>query len=443
MMEESTTPAATSDYGYISEGKVYRNAFLEFPERQIGEVKNDEAFSIRYFTKRFEVLNQKVDTLLADIAQAQNKGSFLMKMLHLRSILPAFDALGDFAPLSEKLQNAQDEIMGLIEQNRNRNLEIKQALLAETEAAVTNVTDWGVSGEKIKELKEKWLKTGSVAPELQEDTEGAFTAMLNHFYHSRKLFYDDRQRVMFERIELYKAVLNKAIPLIKREANPSHSLREFKNLQTEWRAIGLIPKAHLEPIITEFKRIQKTILRNLKYAKEKEMASRPLTPAEKMAVECLLQKKVLLEEAKGLANMDLRMAFEKARDLQAKWKLIGPVPDRDKRYVNETFTYLCDRIFEMSYLMRTVYVSNRFFNSKPPAEQTNIKIAALKEIIRKDEIEMASLDEAFNKLSPTEQRNPVNKVLYLKVSTQRRKLKVKEQLIGELLQLAAAQSITR
>ncbi|MES2388721.1 MAG: DUF349 domain-containing protein [Bacteroidota bacterium] len=437
-MEDSSAQTATTPYGFIRDGKVYRNAFLEFPERQIGEVKNDEAFSIRYFTRRFEIIKEKTEALLTAIAEAQNKGSFMMKLLHLRSILPTFDALGDFIPLDDRLREVQEEIMALIEVNRIKNLEIKRALLADTTEAIADVTDWSASGEKVKVLKEKWLKTGSVAQEHEEETEGAFTALLNDFYHRRKLFYDDRQRVMFERIALYQAVLDKALPLADPHMNAGQAMRTFKNLQNEWRAVGLIPKAHLEPIIVAFKRVGKTIMRNMKYQKDKERSGRPLTAEEKMHLENLKQKKSLIEQAKALGGIDLRQAFEKARELQALWKNIGPVPERDKRYANDAFTYACDRIFEMSYLMRTVYVSNRFFNSKSTGDQYNIKIQTMKEIIRKDELELDSLSAVFDKLSQADQRAPQNKPLYSKISTQKRKLKVKQQLLGEMQEQAVA-----
>lgn len=429
-MEAGELLIPASEYGFIRDGKVYRKGYQDYPEKQIGEVKNSDEFSLRYFTQRFELLTEKVDKVLGSIEEAQNKGSFLMKLLHLRSILPTYDAIGDFGALDVKLGKAQEEIEGLIGGNRVKNLEIKRALLNDTLEVVKDVSDWSAASETVKTLKEKWLKTGAVSKEHEEEIEAGFTNLINDFYHRRKLFFDDRQRVMLERLALYQSVLDRALPLADRNANPSASMRTFKMLQAEWKAVGLVPKSHLEPIITKFKQAQKTIFRNFKNFKLNQKPAE-LSPQDRLLLENMKKKVALTEQAKALIQIDLREAYNLAKDLQAKWKDIGPVPDRDKRIVNDNFTLACDRIFEMSYLMRTVYVRNRFFNSKSILEQYTIKIDTMREIIAKDETELQAAEAEFNRLSPTDQRLPANKPLYSKISTQGRKLKVKKQLLYE------------
>ena len=50
-------------YGFIKDGKVYLKGFLDQEERVIGEVKEDEASTIRYFEERFRTVEQKVAQL--------------------------------------------------------------------------------------------------------------------------------------------------------------------------------------------------------------------------------------------------------------------------------------------------------------------------------------------------------------------------------------------
>src|SRR5690606_7262899 len=94
-------------YGYIKEGKVYLKGFLGQEDRLIGEVKEDEASTIKYFEVRFQTVKEKVEQLKKDIEENQNKGSFLMKLIHLRNSLMNYDALGDFVPLIEELNGLE------------------------------------------------------------------------------------------------------------------------------------------------------------------------------------------------------------------------------------------------------------------------------------------------------------------------------------------------
>src|SRR5690554_4625643 len=94
-------------YGYIKENKVYLKGFLNQEDRVIGEVKEDEESTLKYFEDRFQTVKEKVDKLKQDIEENQNKGSFLMKLIHLRDSLMQYDALGDFVPLIEELNNLE------------------------------------------------------------------------------------------------------------------------------------------------------------------------------------------------------------------------------------------------------------------------------------------------------------------------------------------------
>ena len=152
-------------YGYIKDGKVFLKGFLGKPDREIGEVKEDEASTISYFEARFEQVKEKVEKLKADIHENQNKGSFLMKLIHLRDSLYATDALGDFIPLIEELNQQETYLNEIIQANRTKNLEVKKGLILEAEA-MKNDTDWKETAEKFKDLKLRWINTGPVDKEI-------------------------------------------------------------------------------------------------------------------------------------------------------------------------------------------------------------------------------------------------------------------------------------
>ena len=116
-------------YGYIKANKVYLKGFLDQEDRVIGEVKEDEASTLKYFEDRFQILKEKVAQLKINVEENQNKGSFLMKLIHLRNSLRQYDALGDFVPLIDELNQLEAYLEDIIRSNRKRNLEIKKSLI--------------------------------------------------------------------------------------------------------------------------------------------------------------------------------------------------------------------------------------------------------------------------------------------------------------------------
>jgi hypothetical protein len=72
-----------NEYGFCQDGKVYINAYLNFPQREIGFVRNTEQEALDYFVNRFELAKTKVIQLASEINDVQNKGSYLTKVVQM------------------------------------------------------------------------------------------------------------------------------------------------------------------------------------------------------------------------------------------------------------------------------------------------------------------------------------------------------------------------
>ena len=199
----------THSFGYIKDGKVFLKGFLGRGDREIGEVKGDEASTIRYFESRFEVLQEKVAKLKAAIEENQNKGSFLMRLVHLRESLWESDALGDFVPLIEDLDKQEAALNAIIQSNRAKNLEVKKALIQEAQA-IEYSTDWKDNSEKFKDLKLRWIKTGPVEKEVQDDIEEQFNTLVQNFFDKRQLYFDGLALQAEENLRVYEGLVRQA-----------------------------------------------------------------------------------------------------------------------------------------------------------------------------------------------------------------------------------------
>ena len=148
-------------YGFVDGEKIYRSAWNEYPERLIGSVKDDDVeTSLQYFEARFHDLEQKILQLEERIAADENKGSFMVKLLHDKKTLPEHDGLGNYATIDAKLDSLISQIQEIIDENRKKNLATKTTMLEEAKAAAQKVS-WYEATDELRELKERWIRTGS------------------------------------------------------------------------------------------------------------------------------------------------------------------------------------------------------------------------------------------------------------------------------------------
>ena len=302
-------------YGYIKNTKVYLRGFLGKADREIGEVKEDETSTLKYFEARFEQIKGKVEKLKNDIKENQNKGSFLMKLIHLRESLFESDALGDFIPLIEELNQQEAFLNEIIQSNRSKNLEVKNSLIDEAES-MKDDTDWKETTEFFKELKLRWIKTGPVEKELHEEIETRFNESVQTFFESRRHFFEGMALQAEENIKIYESLVLQA-----REA---HDLPDSKmafdiskKIQKQWKEAGKVPAEKRQPLWDEFSKLNNRIFSRYK---------RTLNPGPQMHPRELMKKiETLTEDIKRLVNLPTSYeVINKAKAIQEEWRKLPP-----------------------------------------------------------------------------------------------------------------------
>jgi hypothetical protein len=422
----------SDEYGFIREGKVYLRGYMNFPDRQIGEVKHSEEASVAYFRDRFSAAKQKVEELERLITEAQNKGSYLMKLLHLRQYLAEFDGLGDYIALFDKLDVLEEELRETISVNRVRNLEIKQALIQEAEA-LAGSTDWKETSEKFKELKSKWIKTGSVIKEQEEEIEEKFQNIVNGFFQRRKAFYDERTRQMNERLARYARLVQRAVQ-IQDSPDLDVTIKDFKRLQDEWKKVGKVPPKELGDLWKEFKRANDHFFTRYKSVKQLSGVGRPRpVDPEKLAQEKLCQEAEAL-----LASNNINSAAERAKELLMEWKNIRVKPYKQDQQLAARFRATCDKIFELNYLMRVIKRRHFYFERKPLREQLEIKVNTMSYLIRKDREELDTYEGNVDGMNMLNKNQTMDKLVVSKLSIQKRKIGIKEMLLQQFKEELAA-----
>jgi hypothetical protein len=484
---------AEHPYGYVQDGKVYRKAFGEHPALEIGEVKDTPEAAFSYYEQRYQQLVEKINQLEQDIHEKSNKGSYLMKLLHLKETLPQYEGLGDFEALHDRLEQLENYIREIIQQNRERNLEIKTALLEEAEP-LREMTDWKAGAELAKDLKMRWLRTGSLDPEHQDKFEEEFNDLLQGFFDRRSAFFADRKLMLDERQKQYEMLIIEAQRAVM-QPNSRQALYDVRNIQQRWRDIGKIPAEIYKPLLYEIQRITRPVMQQGRPQRhsgsDRSGGSRPMGGRDRTqgggysggrsqgssgsyqggsssyqqgrpqgqdrpynrpeggrsygdrpqrqystagtGEERLEERRALLERMRAIDPHD-RNAVPAVEAVQNEYKALGFARTPEVARISE-------QLFDTGNLLREKHFLNKLAYAKVPGieqesiqEQSRQKIRLLRDLLSRDERELQTYQENMAMTSPGS--SDVAKMMETKLRSQQRKVKIKKMLLEELQQQA-------
>src|SRR5690606_20180037 len=371
---------------------------------------------------RFEVVKEKVAQLKKDIEENQNKGSFLMKLIHLKESLMRYDALGDFVPLIEELSQLEQYLEEIIQTNRKRNLEIKRELLAEAQALM-NSTDWKKTSDQFKELKLKWIKTGPVEKEYEEEVEKPFNKAINTFLESRKNDFDSLALQDEENIKVYENLLL--------QARQAHELTDVKlafeiskKIQKQRKESGRVPADKRKPLWDEFSRPNNRIFSTYKRAAQSAPTLSPgnlISTVDKMTRET----KALADSRYSPDNLDA------AKKLRAEWKKLPHRKPREAQLNARSFVFAMEVVFEKAFLNKLSLAKYDDFEEKDPREQAQIQIGILRDLLHRDQKDLETIQDNSDKFRTT--GDDFENILQKKLRSAKRKIEVKNHLLKELL----------
>lgn len=416
-MENATL---NDEYGYVKDSKVFLKGYLDFPDRQIGEVKRTEQEAIDYFKNRFNIVLNKVEQLEKEIDEALNKGSYLTKLIQLQRKLKGFDALGDFVPLLRRLEEKEEYLKGLIEVNQLKNLEIKRALIEDVKVAAA-VTDYATATDQIQEIKAKWIRTGPVDKEYQEEIETTFQQILDDFFQRRRDYFDEQNKLNQHRIEEYEKLI-KITKTLSYAKDLDEAYAKARDVRNAWNNIGEVPPKR-------FFKVNKAYRHFLKLFYDKYNAAKGIEPKVRIDPRIVEQQKLLAQAETLLKSPDIIEASQEAKALLSKWKEIKiPFKLADKELA-ERFRMVCDKIFELSYLARVISRKYPAFDLKSPEEQLRTKYRELEWLTKREKSDLEFAQLEFDRTAtgdPEQDKQAVGRI-----NIQKRKVQMKERILIE------------
>jgi hypothetical protein len=258
------------------------------------------------------------------------------------------------AALVERVRDAQGtigpkvhELRELDEWKRFANAAVQEELIARAEALRAKYPfdkpeelkpdDLDAAAKELHEIQERW-KLAADAPRAQAQA-------LWHRYrqaadpiqaHVRE-FFARRAQERSANLQLKMALIERAEALSE-STDWAKTADEFKKIQTEWQAIGPVPRAET-----------RMTWKRLREASDKFFTRRNADLAERKEAWAanLAQKEGLIARAEELQmSTDWEKTAAEIRRLQAEWKASGPVRRNKSEVVWQRFHTACDTFFE-------------------------------------------------------------------------------------------------
>ena len=224
--------------------------------------------------------------------------------------------------------------------NRERNLQIKQDLVASILAVYEN-DDFKSTTNRIIELQKTWKETGPAPREEEQELWTKFREAADSFFERKKAFFsakDDEKTKNLEEKEALIADLQKEIDSLSEESDWSALARKFKDIQKEWKTIGPVPKSNNNEAFTTFRKICDEFFnkRNEHFDQLSKEESDLLSQKEEL---CL--KVELLAEA-----TEWKENTETVKAIQEDWKTIASINEKYDGIIYKRFRTACDKFFE-------------------------------------------------------------------------------------------------
>jgi hypothetical protein len=456
-IQPSLDPSTAPVMGFINDEGEIRPAGSD---RVLGIVDGADPLGMAFFALAFRRLVTEIDELEAEIRSAKNKYSLRDKLQKRAETLTDSDVLGDVTVLIARLARLDaeieaesgerkaakerltadaealvdstdwkatgDKLKALFEEwktvgsagkeadealwarfssareqfNKRRSADFetrqatravakekKEAIIAEAETLVSaEAPDYRSVGDKLRRLQATWKEAGSAGRTDDDELWTRLQTLTKPFYEARSAWYTANQ-------EAKEALVARAEEL-STGTNFNETSNALKALQVEWKAIGTAGRELDETLWTKFRAANQAFFSRRGEVKEKSSSASQGTQDFQAN---LLAKADLVKRAQALRwSGDAFGAANEAKNLQAKWKEIGPVPREKSDDIWKLFRDACDKIFANVQTARSRRESEWGDRMKDAMDR---KLDQLGEILRSMDRDQEQLDRLKGQLA--------------------------------------------
>lgn len=249
-----------------------------------------------------------------------------------------------FKEASSKINKKHQAYFESLKEHEEENLRLKTAICEKLEAIDTESLktpkQWQVKIEEILALQEEWKKIGFATKKTNAKIYRRFREACDKFFKAKNSFYKGLKEEMANNLAKRKELLER-VEALKETENWREAADKVKEIQKEWRTIGMTVKKHADEVWEKFSAACDYIF------EQKNKLSEEQNAAEK---ENLAQKQAMVEKAKAFVPTgDRNNDVAALKEIMAEFDKIGFVPIKDKNTVNNEFKHAIDAQFDIVF----------------------------------------------------------------------------------------------
>jgi hypothetical protein len=323
---------------------VFDGALKVLRDRKANQVKSLEEQKNNNYARKLELL-EKLRTLVDGEDQEKTFEAFkaLQKEWKSTGAVPLVhnrEVWANYTALVNRYYDNRSIYFELKELDRRKNLEAKLELCARAEKLLTLDRIWPAVHE-LNELHHEFKHIGPVPKEEQEKVWQRFKAASDAIYKQREIHLEEIREKLKGNFELRSSLAEEVQAFAgfasDRIKEWNRKSKELAGLQKKWEAVGPVPRNKAREVNRKFWGSIKSFFHN------KSDFFHKLDEGRKAN---LTLKQELIQKANELKDSsDWSKAAQEIKNLQARWKEIGPVPEKISNKVFKEFKDACDHFF--------------------------------------------------------------------------------------------------
>jgi hypothetical protein len=252
----------------------------------------------------------------------------------------------------------------------------KKQILLEFEELIQTKENIGFLINGIKKIREDWSLVGNVSTEDHNKLQSSFSKLNDEFNYNITIYKELKENDLKVNYSLKNKIIHE-LKELENETKIKTLDAKLKKLQNEWDNIGPTFKEHWEGLKTNYWKIIHAHYDRIKafYKEQKENLDENLTSKNNLINQVKELTSNLPNEHDGWENLSLKL-----KEIQDKWKSIGPVPKKVNNEIWKSFRSQYDTF----YNAKKEFYNNRNTIQKEFAAQKKALIAKAEAITTKD-----------------------------------------------------------
>ena len=246
-----------------------------------------------------------------------------------------------FKDLYNKYRKERAEYNKQLDKEREQNLALKEAVIADLKALVEKQEDVNATFPEFREIQNRWKAIGAVPAQNYRNINETYQLYVEQFYDMVKINRELRDLDFKKNLEAKEEFCQSAEALAESE-NVLEAFRELQKLHEQWKEYGPVAKEYRESVWERFKAA--TAVVNKRYQAHFE-------GLKEQQAENLAKKTVLCEKVEEIAAREVNGSnqwneFSKEiEDIQKEWKTIGFASKKDNQKIYDRFRAACDQFY--------------------------------------------------------------------------------------------------